>query len=146
MFHDPQPLMFVNSFTINYKASIPCLVLGFWVKITIYEQRLNIKFLAHLFRRKSRANVITRSSSLSLASSSVSSSSCKTFNVAKYPNRIKGINTKLNLEHLLIMTRCICKTRVGITMKAIILELCPFLTKHFKQNDKWALVSHAVLF
>ena len=32
-----------------------------------------------------------------------------------------------NWEYLLIMTKCSCKTRC-ITLKAIILELCPFLT------------------
>ena len=54
-----------------------------------------------------------------------------------------------NLEYSLIMTRCSCRTR-GITLKAIFQELCPFLTKHFKQNDYpcviiRVLVPHVVL-
>ena len=45
-----------------------------------------------------------------------------------------------NMEYLLILTRCSCKTR-NITLKDIILELCPFLTKIFcriwyPQTDK----------
>ena len=43
----------------------------------------------------------------------------------KLTKSFKGINT--NLEHLLVMTTCSCKTR-GITLKAFILELCPFLS------------------
>ena len=53
-----------------------------------------------------------------------------------------------NLEYFLNMTRCSCKTR-GITLKAILLELCHFLNKIFKQNDgpsqTRALVLHVVL-
>ena len=70
-------------------------------------------FLACLFQRKSRAVVIARSSS----------SLCKNFNIAHYSKRIKCIN----IEYLLIMTRCSCMTR-GITLKAIFLELCPFFS------------------
>ena len=44
-----------------------------------------VSFLASLFRRKSGAIVITRSSS------------CKNFNVAHYLKSIKGINTKLRI-------------------------------------------------
>ena len=75
--------------------------------------------LARLFRRKSRAIVIARSSSL------LSSSSCKNFNVAHYSKYTK-ISTP-NLEYLLIMTKCRCRTR-DITLKFVVLELCPLLT------------------
>ena len=81
-------------------------------------------FLTCLFQRKSRAIVISVSSLLFL---------CKNFNVAHYSESIEGIRTP-NLEYFLIMTRCSCKTR-GITLTAIFLELCPFLTKNFKKND-----------
>ena len=45
------------------------------------------------------------------------------FNVAHYSKSIK-VSTP-NLEYLLIMTRCSCKTR-GITLMLYFLELCPF--------------------
>ena len=47
-------------------------------------------FLAHLFRRKGQAIVISRSLSSS-------SSSCKNFNVALYSKSFKCINTKLGI-------------------------------------------------
>ena len=45
------------------------------------------------------------------------------------------------------MTRCSCKTR-GITLKAIVLELCPLLTDNLRRlmaPDRKALVTFAVL-
>ena len=57
----------------------------------------SLRLLACLFRRKSWTIVIARS-----------------------------MLSTPNLEYLLIMTRCNCKTR-DITLKAIFLELCPFL-------------------
>ena len=95
-------------------------------------------FLAHHFRRKSQAIVIARSSSLS--------SSCKNFNVAHYSKSIRVINTKFGILAL-IMTSCCCKIRV-ITLKAIILQLCPLLTKILSKmmaTDRRALVPHVVL-
>ena len=74
-------------------------------------------FLACLFRRKSQAIVIA-----------ILLPSCSPFF-----KKLK-ISTP-NLEYLLLMTRCSCKTR-GITMKTTVLELCPFLTKNFKQKQK----------
>ena len=71
-------------------------------------------FLACLFWRKSWAIVIARSSSLLLSVS--------------ITQVLKGIS---NLEYLLFVTRCSCKTR-DITLGAIFLELCLFLTKNFK--------------
>ena len=68
-------------------------------------------FLACLFRRKSQANVIARSSL-----------SCKIFNVACYSKSV-GI-----LAH---HDKCSFKTR-DIILKDIVLEYCAFLTKYFK--------------
>ena len=75
----------------------------------------------------------------------LSSSSFNDFNVAYYSKSIKGINT--NLASLLIMTRCSCKAW-GITLKAKVLKLCPFLTKILNRimaPERQALVLHAAL-
>ena len=72
-----------------------------------------------IYFKDSQAVVITRW----LLSSSLSQ--CKIFNVAHYSKVLK-VSTQ-HLEYLLIMTRCSCKTR-GITLKSIVLKLCPFLT------------------
>ena len=53
----------------------------------------------------------------------------KDFNVAYYSKKVLKASTP-NLEYLLIMIRYSYKTR-GITLKAIILELRPFLTKEY---------------
>ena len=53
-----------------------------------YHINLKVSFLARLFRRKSWAIVIARSSSLS---------SCKNFNVAHYSKSTEGINIKLGI-------------------------------------------------
>ena len=73
---------------------------------------MHMKTVFKMFRRKSRAIVIARSSS------------CKIFNVTHY---LKILVSTPNLKYLLNMTRCGRKTR-GITLKAIFLELCPFLS------------------
>ena len=57
------------------------------------------EFLVHLFRRKSRAIVIARLSLLS----------CKNFNVVLTQKVLEVLT--LNLEYLLINTRCSWKTR-----------------------------------
>ena len=88
-------------------------------------------FLVPLFRRKSRAIVIARSSSLL-------SSSCKIFNYITITQKVLKVS-KPNLEYFLIMTRCSCRTR-GITLKAIVLELCRMMAP-----DRRALVPHTVL-
>ena len=49
---------------------------------------------------------------------------CINFNIANYSKVLK-LSTP-NLEYLLIITRSCCKTR-AITLKALVLELCPFL-------------------
>ena len=51
---------------------------------------------------------------------------CNNFNVAYYSKNIKGINTKLGI------LACHDKVQLqnkGYNSKAIVLELCPFLTK-----------------
>ena len=58
--------------------------------------------------------------------------SCKNFNVTNRTQKVFKVTP--NLEYLLIMTGCSCKTR-SITLQAIVLELCPLLTRNFKQND-----------
>ena len=82
----------------------------------------NFHFLACLFRRKSRAIVIAKSLLFSL---SLLLSSCIIQKVFK-------VSTP-NLEYLLIMTRCSFRTR-GITLKAVLWELCPLLTLKFRKN------------
>ena len=95
-----------------------------WVHLML--QRIS-SFLVCLFLRKSLAIVIARPSS----------SSCKSCLLLKNYSRY---------HYLSIMTRCICKTR-GIILKAIVLELCPFLTQNFKNDapDRWVLVTHVML-
>ena len=69
--------------------------------------------------------------------------------VAHYSKSIKGINTKLGIlaHHDKLQSLQDCETR-GITLKAIFLELCPFLTKIVRRmmvSDRRALVPYVVL-
>ena len=83
----------------------------------VFDAMATVSAIFSLFVSKKRQAIVIASLLLLL--------SCRNFNVAHYSKSFKGINTKL--EYLLIMTRCSCKTR-DITLKAIVLELCPFLT------------------
>ena len=84
------------------------------------QVQINFIYLC-LFQRKSRAIVIARPLPLLLL--------CKNFNVVHFQNVLR-VSTP-NLKYLPIMTRCSCKAW-GMTLKAIFLELCPFLTKNLK--------------
>ena len=70
---------------------------------------------------------------------------CKNFNVGYYSKSIKGINRKLGkiAQHDKMQLR-----DKGLTLKAIFLELCPFLTKFLSRMmapDRRALVPHAIV-
>ena len=122
-------VLFNNCFTIfniAFKLSQSCPLcssffhIRFKSRVSFFNTSTNFNMvlspsdhvLARLFRRQTQAIMIVRPSSL-----------CKNVNVAHYSRNIKDINAKL--EYLLIMTRCSCKTR-GITLKVIVVELCPF--------------------
>ena len=90
------------------------LILYVFIIWRLWKKSIYYTIIDCLFRRKSQADVIARSS-------------CKKLNVAHYSKSIKNIITKLGIyTSLFFMIRCSCKTR-GIALKAIGLELCPFL-------------------
>ena len=91
------------------------------IKRKFKEHKASVLILARLFRSKSRAIEIVRSSSLLLSSLL----SCKNFNVAHYSKSINDINTKLGiLAHYEKMQ-----------LQDNIVGIMSLLTKYFTWND-----------